>query len=104
MDLADRLLPNTRAEREARIEIHAFGAAMREFARGEVTEVQLRAGLGINVGDETTQLTAVLAAITAAPNTAGKLSKALEVEDVVLLSGAGVAYAGKAAIRTRLGL
>ncbi len=104
MGLDDRLLP-TSAEVESgvqKIPHHQFAALLREYARTEATRQNLIDAFTL-VGTELTHIDLLLGAIDAQTGN-GRLLKALEIEDVILLAERGILYPTKAAIRTRLGL
>lgn len=77
----------------SKISVHRFGAALRQWARGQLTRQQVIDAFGLT-GSDITELDALQAAYTAMPtnNTGNTLIKAArldEMEDVFLLCETG---------------
>lgn len=94
-----------------RIEIRFFGALLGEVARGALTKAQANATIADVTGqplagDEITDAGAMLDSILAPPSAAGKLARAAEIGDVLVLAviGRATGYYRPADVRARLGL
>ena len=82
------------------ISIHVFGAAVSELARGAVTKAQLVAVFRLDEQDEA-ELDAIAAKYAAEPNATAKAEFIGKLEDVMILSHAGMYTKSKA--KTELG-
>jgi hypothetical protein len=81
------------ANDDTKISVHRFGAALRQFAAGQLTRAQIIASFNL-AGDDITNLDALIASYQALPtnNTGNTFTKALRLdtmEDVFLLCEAG---------------
>lgn len=97
MGLYDRIL----GLEQPKIPVHAFGAALQERAFGNVTTAQVVAAFTLDAAAEA-ELLALFA--TATGTTAQRLQRALEVENVMVLGEAGIAFTTVAAMKSRLGV
>ena len=102
MTLLDRVL----GLEEPIVTTHAFGAALGEYARDEITVAQIHAAFDITAQVDIDGLQIVLDAIN--PTSGPPTMTSLEVEDILILGielGAeGTPYYPKAKVKTRLGL
>jgi hypothetical protein len=78
---------------DTKISVHRFGASLRQFAAGQLTRQQVIDGFQL-VGDEVTELDAMIATYTAMPtnNVAAGFAKAAwldRMEDVFILCESG---------------
>ena len=71
-----------------KINVHAFGAALREFARGQITKAQIVAAFDLDAQDET-QLDAIIATYQALPNAAAQAKGMQAFESAMILAEAG---------------
>ena len=83
----------------AKIAVHAFGAALAEYARGAVTAQQIIAAFALS-GDELTELAAIKAKYDGLPDSA-KAAAMGKFQDVMLLVEAG--FYDKTKAKTELG-
>lgn len=99
MGLYDRLL-GTEAPR---ISIHVFGAVLQERALNNITTQQIINAFGLDATAQT-ELTALFSSLPNNATTAQKFQRAIEVENVLIIASAGLAFTTVAAIKTRLGV
>lgn len=90
-----------------KIPVHQFSALMHEFARGQITGAQAQdaitqlSGAPLDAG-EIVEAQTLLATITG--SAAAKLTRAKEIDDVLMLAEAGSIYGTSASVKTRLGV
>lgn len=80
---------------ETKIPIHAFGAAMLEWARGAATKAQLVSAFSLS-GDDITNLDAIKTQHDGLPTDAAKEDYRTKVHDVFILIEAGLYNEAKA--------
>lgn len=99
MALLDRLT----GEEDPKIGIHGFQAALREYARGQITKSSIATNYGIDPADAQGQ--ALLGLIDAEVGVEAKLAKVNEINDVLTIhegSDSKPLYPAKSDVKTRL--
>jgi len=85
------------------ISLHAWQAALNEYARGKLTKGQIKTAFDVDSGD--TQGLAMIGLIDAETGTTSKLLKSWEINDVLIIhanSKSRSIYPNKESIVTRL--
>jgi hypothetical protein len=82
---------------------HYFVAAMGELKRGEITQAQVIAKVGLDASAQT-DLQALVDHVSGLPNNQARENYRMELDDVLQLAEGDWRYGTRAALRTRLGL
>jgi len=99
MALFDRLT----GDESPKIGIHGFQAALREYARGQLTKGSIASNYGIDPGDVQGQM--LLSLIDAEPDETSKIAKINEISDVLTIyegNDSNAFYPTKADVKNRL--
>jgi len=83
-----------------KLNVHAFGAALAELARGSVTEQQVASAFGLSTDDQT-ELAAIIEKYNNLPNSTAKAAAMSKFHDVMILVEAG--FYNKTKAKTELG-
>jgi hypothetical protein len=83
-----------------KMDVHAFGSALSELARGAVTKTQIVSSFSLDTAEEA-ELDSIVAAYQASGNATDKVRFIGKLEDVMILSESGFYLESKA--KTELG-
>ena len=100
MALFERITSDGEAGSPAKISVHLFGIALREWTRGNITRAQVVSAFNLDAGDQT-ELDAISSTYQALSTDWDRLNFLAQMEDAFMAAEAG--FYNKATVGNRLG-